>query len=142
MAHSSPIPHEQDKVLKVLPKDRPIGCMTIHAGVWQNALLPRPHFSKVRPFCRKFLLFVVAETIEGRENEIGEHQIGVHVFDRRSGYSTVEDNIVRNYARQLRKRLADHFANQGNSERFCVSLFRTVAISQRSSGQRSQRRSR
>jgi len=64
----------------------------------------------------KFLLYVVAETLESRESEITEHQIGVHVFDRRPGYSTVEDNIVRNYARQLRRRLSEHFADEGSSE--------------------------
>jgi hypothetical protein len=64
----------------------------------------------------KFLLFVVAETLEGRAPEITEHQIGVQVFDRPADYRTLEDNIVRNYARQLRKRLAEHFADQGSSE--------------------------
>jgi hypothetical protein len=64
----------------------------------------------------KFLLFVVTETLEGRENEIIEHQIGVQVFDRPAGYRTIEDNIVRNYARQLRKRLAEHFADEGSKE--------------------------
>ena len=73
------------------------------------------HFSK-SPLLSKFLLFVVAETLDGREREINEHQIGVQVFDRRSGYRTVEDNIVRNYARQLRRRLAEHFADEGSSE--------------------------
>jgi hypothetical protein len=64
----------------------------------------------------KFLLFVVAESLEGRADEITEHQIGVQVFDRPSDYRTLEDNIVRNYARQLRKRLAEHFADQGSAE--------------------------
>jgi hypothetical protein len=79
------------------------------------------------PFVRslllsKFLLYVVAETLEGRETEITEHQIGVHVFDRRPGYSTVEDNIVRNYARQLRRRLAEHFADEGSSESVRIDI--------------------
>src|SRR5579859_3306743 len=66
------------------------------------------HFAK-SPLLTRFLLYVVAETLDGREQEITEHQIGVQVFDRRPGYSTIEDNIVRNYARQLRKRLAEYF---------------------------------
>jgi hypothetical protein len=73
------------------------------------------HFSR-SPLLSKFLLFVVAETIEGREADITEQQIGVYVFDRRRGYSTTEDNIVRNYARQLRKRLAEFFAREGSAE--------------------------
>jgi hypothetical protein len=74
-----------------------------------------PNFAR-SPLLTKFLLFVVAETLEGRGNEITEHQIGVQVFDRPADYRTLEDNIVRNYARQLRKRLAEHFADQGSSE--------------------------
>ena len=78
------------------------------------------HFAR-SPLLTRFLLFVVAETLEGREKDITEHQIGVLVFDRRPGYSTIEDNIVRNYARQLRKRLAESFAGEGSSET-CESI--------------------
>ena len=73
-------------------------------------------------------VFLVAEAIQGRDNEISEHQIGVQCSIGRSGYRTVEDNIVRNYARQLRKRLAEHFADEGNAERF-VSSSRMVGTS-------------
>ncbi len=74
-----------------------------------------PHFAR-SPLLSKFLLYVVAETLEGRGDEISEHQIGVQVFDRPPDYRTLEDNIVRSYARQLRKRLAEHFAEEGNAE--------------------------
>ena len=53
----------------------------------------------------RFLLYVCEREITGRTSEITEHQIGVRVFSRRPGYSAGEDNIVRNYARQLRHRL-------------------------------------
>jgi hypothetical protein len=84
---------------------------------WQLAqrVVSGPHFAR-SPLLSKFLLFVVAETLEGHSGEITEHQIGVQVFDRPSDYRTLEDNIVRNYARQLRKRLAEHFAEQGALE--------------------------
>jgi hypothetical protein len=74
------------------------------------------------PLLSKFLLFVVAETLEGRGREITEHQIGMQVFDRQPSYRTVEDNIVRNYARQLRKRLAVHFAGEGSSEALRIDI--------------------
>jgi hypothetical protein len=84
---------------------------------WELAqrVVAGPHFARSH-LMSKFLLFVVAETLEGRGSEISEHQIGVQVFDRPVDYRTLEDNIVRNYARQLRKRLADHFAEQGSAE--------------------------
>ena len=79
------------------------------------------HFARSALLSR-FLLFVVAETLESRAGEITEHQIGVQVFDRPAGYRTVEDNIVRNYARQLRKRLAEHFAGEGRSEPMRIEI--------------------
>ncbi|HEY1646561.1 MAG TPA: hypothetical protein VGF96_01160 [Terracidiphilus sp.] len=84
---------------------------------WELAqrVVAGPHFAR-SPLLSKFLLFVVAETLEGRADEITEHQIGVQVFDRSPDYRTLEDNIVRNYARQLRKRLAEHFADVGSAE--------------------------
>jgi len=74
-----------------------------------------PHLAR-SPLLSKFLLYVVAETLEGRGHEISEHQIGVQVFDRPPDYRTLEDNIVRSYARQLRRRLAEHFAEEGSAE--------------------------
>jgi hypothetical protein len=79
------------------------------------------HFAK-SPLLSKFFLYVVTETLAGRQAEITEHQIGVQVFGRSPGYLTVEDNIVRNYARQLRRRLAEHFAGQGSSESLRVEI--------------------
>jgi len=79
------------------------------------------HFAR-SPLLSKFLLFVVAEVIQGHGSEITEHQIGVQVFDRPPGYRTIEDNIVRNYARQLRKRLAEHFAGEGSGESFRIDV--------------------
>ena len=90
---------------------------------WELAqrVVAGPHFAR-SPLLSKFLLFVVAETLEGRGEEITEHQIGVQVFDRPPDYRTLEDNIVRNYARQLRKRLAEHFAGEGISEAVRIEI--------------------
>jgi hypothetical protein len=79
------------------------------------------HFAK-SPLLSKFFLYVVTETLAGRQAEITEHQIGVQVFGRSPAYLTVEDNIVRNYARQLRRRLAEHFAGEGSSESLRVEI--------------------
>ena len=69
-----------------------------------------------------FLLYVCEREITGRTNEISEHQIGVRVFGRRPGYSAGEDNIVRNYARQLRHRLEQYFQEEGKDEELRVSI--------------------
>lgn len=100
-----------------LPADETWSPGLHHDPHWELAqrLVAGPHFAR-SPLLSKFLLFVVAETLEGRGAEITEHQIGVQVFDRPADYRTLEDNIVRNYARQLRKRLAEHFAGEGSAE--------------------------
>ena len=94
-----------------------------HDPRWElvQRVIAGSHFSR-SPLLSRFLLFVVAETLDGRAQEITEHQIGVQVFDRPADYRTLEDNIVRNYARQLRKRLAEHFAAEGSSEQWRVEI--------------------
>lgn len=97
---------------------------------WQltRSVIAGRHFKR-SPLLSKFLLYVVERTLAGRQNEITEHQIGVKVFGRASGYRTVEDNIVRNYARQLRKRLAEHFTEDSNTcERIEIPTGRYVPI--------------
>jgi hypothetical protein len=90
---------------------------------WQltQRVIAGKHFVR-SPLLSKFLLYVVAETLDGRASEITEHQIGVQVFGRSHDYRTVEDNIVRNYARQLRKRLAEHFAHDGDGRSLRIEI--------------------
>ncbi len=80
----------------------------------QRIILSR-HFER-SALLKRFLLYIVAGVIRDRKSEITEHQIGVRVFDRPQSYRTVEDNIVRNYARQLRRRLSEYYADEGASD--------------------------
>jgi len=70
----------------------------------------------------RFLLYVCEREITGKTAEISEHQIGVQVFGRRAGYNAGEDNIVRNYARQLRHRLDQYFLEEGREEELRVTI--------------------
>ncbi|HEX3472121.1 MAG TPA: hypothetical protein VHT28_13140 [Silvibacterium sp.] len=70
----------------------------------------------------KFLLYVCNRALSGKIDEINEHQIGVHAFGRRPGYNPAEDNIVRNYARQLRQRLDHYFETEGKQEELILSI--------------------
>jgi hypothetical protein len=90
---------------------------------WQLAqrVVDSPQFNK-SPRLAKFLLYIVAKSLAGRQSEVTEQQIGVHVFGRPRGYRTVDDNIVRNYARQLRKRLAEHFASGGINDPMRIEI--------------------
>jgi hypothetical protein len=64
----------------------------------------------------RFLLYVCELALTGRTEEITEQRIGTRVFLRPDGYNPGEDNIVRNYARQLRKRLNEYFETEGRAE--------------------------
>jgi hypothetical protein len=64
----------------------------------------------------EFLLHVCDRHIRNKSSELTEQRIGVQVFGRREGYSSNDDNIVRNYARTLRKRVEEYFATEGRYE--------------------------
>ncbi len=63
-----------------------------------------------------FLLYIVERSIQGRRDEITEQQIGVAVFNRAEDYNSNDDNIVRSYARKLRKRIDDYYTTEGSEE--------------------------
>jgi len=69
-----------------------------------------------------FLLYVVDRQIHDRNDEITEQQIGVLVFGRSEGYDTNEDNIVRSYARNLRKRIEEYFESEGIQEKLLLEI--------------------
>src|SRR5579862_6363952 len=69
-------------------------------------------FSRSR-LLQDFLLYIVDRELSGRTDDITEQQIGVRVFGRAEGYDSNEDNIVRGYARNLRKRVDEYFADEG-----------------------------
>jgi hypothetical protein len=64
----------------------------------------------------EFLLYICDRHLRNQSAELTEQRIGVHVFGRSEGYNSNDDNIVRNYARTLRKRVEDYFATEGKHE--------------------------
>lgn len=73
------------------------------------------------PRQRQLLSFLACEHFAGR-SAISEQRIGHHVFGRPSGYSQVEDNIVRVAARQLRARLQLYFEDEGRHEPIVLEI--------------------
>jgi hypothetical protein len=63
-----------------------------------------------------FLLYVCDRKLHGREDEINESEVGTRALGRPSSFHPGEDNIVRTYARMLRKRLEEYFETQGRDE--------------------------
>lgn len=80
-----------------------------------------PDFARA-PLLAKFLLFISEQSLLGKAEELTEHNIGVQVFRRRSDYKTSEDNIVRNYTRQLRQRLDQYFDGSGRDDPYRITV--------------------
>jgi hypothetical protein len=80
-----------------------------------DRILASRHFAKSALLSR-FLLYICESHLAGTDSSLTEHHIGVHVFGRSVGYECSDDNIVRNYARQLRNRLDEYFRGEGSEE--------------------------
>jgi len=68
------------------------------------------------PLLSEFLLYVCDRHIQDKVSDLTEQRIGVNVFGRNEGYNSNDDNIVRTYARTLRKRIEEYFATEGKHE--------------------------
>ena len=64
---------------------------------------------------KRFLRFVVEETLDGRGDRLKGYVIGLEVFDRPDNFDPQADTIVRVQAGQLRRRLDLYYADQGRS---------------------------
>lgn len=71
---------------------------------------------------KRFLLFVVDETLRGRGNQLKEFVVGSHVFGKESSFDPRRDPIVRVQARRLRARLARYYQEEGQSDRIVIEL--------------------
>lgn len=71
---------------------------------------------------QRFLLHVCALQLAGRGAEISEQRIGEQIFRRAAGYDPGEDNIVRGYARTLRRRLDAYFEREGADEALRIHI--------------------
>jgi serine/threonine-protein kinase len=71
---------------------------------------------------KSFLRFVVERKIEGRGTELKEYTIGVEVFERGLGFDPKRDTIVRTEARNVRRRLARYYEEEGSGDPVRIEL--------------------
>lgn len=62
---------------------------------------------------KRFLQYVVTETLEGRDKRLKGYAIGLEVFDRPDDFDPQGDTIVRVQAGQLRRRLDLYYSGDG-----------------------------
>lgn len=70
-----------------------------------DSMLRAPIFTQSNR-CKRFLSYVVLQTLTGNAGELKERTIGIRVFERTNDYDTGDDSIVRVTANEVRKRLA------------------------------------
>jgi serine/threonine-protein kinase len=71
---------------------------------------------------RRFLEFVVEQTLDGHEATIKESVIGSEVFGREAGYDPRADAIVRVEATKLRARLASYYEGSGRNDAIVIDV--------------------
>ena len=86
-----------------------------------NRLLASKTFSQVERL-KRFISFIVGETIAGRGSDLKEYVIGVQVFGKEAAFDPRTDPIVRVQARRLRTRLARYYRDEGNSDELIIDL--------------------
>ncbi len=69
-----------------------------------------------------FLKYITELTLEGREEEINEHLIGIEVFGRGSEYNPSEDSVVRRQAHSLRQKLDEYYGSEGADDPIIVEV--------------------
>jgi tetratricopeptide (TPR) repeat protein len=71
---------------------------------------------------RRFLQFVVEESLLGQPHRLKEYLIGLEVFDRREAFDPRVDSIVRVEARRLRYKLEEYYRTEGREDAIRIVL--------------------
>lgn len=70
---------------------------------------------------RRFLEFIVSETLAGRPDSISAYTVGVEAYDRDHGFDPMLDPIVR---QRLRAKLREYYDEEGRSDPIRIGLAR------------------
>ena len=71
---------------------------------------------------KRFLTFVVTETLDGRGDCLKEYVIAVHVFGKEASFDPRTDPLVRVQARRLRARLERYYREEGAQDEVQIEL--------------------
>jgi TolB-like protein len=71
---------------------------------------------------RRFLEFIVTETLAGRADRISGYTVGIRVYDRDHGFEPMLDPIVRVEAGRLRAKLREYYDGDGQLDPIRIGL--------------------
>jgi len=84
-------------------------------------ILAAPSFAQSNR-CKRFLSFVVLQTLSGHAGELKERTVGIGVFDRANDYDTGGDSIVRVTSNEVRKRISQFYAESSVAHPIQIDL--------------------
>src|SRR6187402_3615237 len=76
----------------------------------------------VSDIMKRFLSFIVVETLEGRSNQLKEYTIGVAVLNKPAEFKPQKDAIVRIHAGRLRRALDSYYQESPGPELVHISI--------------------
>lgn len=71
---------------------------------------------------KRFVDFVVTETLAGRGDQLKEYVVAVHVFGKEESFDPRTDPLVRVQARRLRARLQKYYRDEGQQDEILLDL--------------------
>jgi len=71
---------------------------------------------------KRFLLFIVSETLEGRSHCLKEYTIAMSVLDKPASFRPQESGIVRIHAGRLRRALTKYYAKMGEADEIRIFI--------------------
>ena len=86
-----------------------------------DAMLTTPIFVQSQR-CKRFLRYIVEQSLAGNAGQLKERTIGIAVFERANDYDTGDDSIVRVTANEIRKRLSQFYAESSVAHRILIEL--------------------
>src|SRR5215471_17646958 len=101
------------------PASDPVVAAQVEAQL--ERILGSPQFIKSERMSR-FLRFVVERALHGSEGDLKEYSVGIEVFDKDPSFDPRIDNNVRTEARRLRAKLAEYYAQSGESDAVLIEL--------------------
>jgi len=80
-----------------------------------------PYFAE-SGILKKFLSFIVQETILGRSNCLKEYTIAIKVLDKPLNFNPQENGIVRIHAGRLRRALSKYYGEMGRNDQIVITI--------------------
>ena len=84
-------------------------------------ILSAPAFKSSR-ILSGFLEFIVDKALTGKEQEIKEYTIGIHVLSRSNDFNPQLDTIVRTHAGRLRRALKEYYYETGKHDPIMIDI--------------------